>query len=99
MVKDREMENHGLMFFFTDDNPERQLQGCLNKNTLVIVNASCYVYYNLVRERELYKIEVKDQDGNLIAFEYFKDNSEDNTDKPKFNINQLLSEVIAKKGK
>lgn len=97
MVKDRGMEEHGLMFYFTDDNPDRQLQGCLNKNTLALANASCYVYYNLVRERGLFRLEVKDHNDNLLAFEYFKDDSEESEDRPKFNLNDLLAKVIAER--
>jgi hypothetical protein len=96
-VKGREMEEYS-MFFFPDNNPDRQLQSCMNKNTLVLNNASCYIYYKLKRERGLFLIQVLDQDNNLLAFEYFKDDSEESEDRPHFNMNKLLAEVIAKKG-
>jgi hypothetical protein len=97
MVKDRGMEKHGLMLFFPDDNPERQLQGCLNKNTLALNNASCYVYYNMIKEKKAYKLEVKDHNNKLLESKSFKDNDEESIDRPHFNINDLLIKVISEK--
>jgi hypothetical protein len=89
MIKDRKMENE-MMFFFPNDDNTRQMQGCLNKNTLIQNNAKCFLKF--IHEKDI--IILKDHNNNEIG-RYNLITLEDKT-KPFFDINKELTKVIEK---
>lgn len=89
MIKNRDMEDE-MMFFFPNDDSTRQMQGCLNKNTLIQNGATCYLKF--VHKKDL--IILKDHKDNVLG-QYNLVTMEDKT-KPFFDINKELSRVIEK---
>lgn len=71
MIKDAGMEDH-LMFFYPDDNFNLNMQGCLNKNTLIQHNVSSYITVNIVKVKDKYRYSIYNMKGKEVYFELSK---------------------------
>lgn len=91
MIKDAGMEDH-LLFFYPDDNPDLNMQGCLNKNTLIKHNVSHYVSVTIKEEKGKYRYSIYNMKGKEIYFECSKRSIEEKL--TKLPVAEYLNKVI-----
>lgn len=94
MIDGKEYDQMGkhLMFYFPNDDPSRQLNGCLVKNTMIKDNATKYVYLIQTAGKRFTKVEAFDQNDKLLDIGHYLTESEDK--KSSININKLLENII-----
>jgi hypothetical protein len=93
MVENRGMEK-SLMFFFPNDNPDLNLQGCLNKNTLTLNDVNFYITILIKKEERRWYYSLLDMKGNTIYFEYSKRSPDEKLSK--LPVVEYLSKLIRK---
>lgn len=94
MIDDKEYDQMGkhLMFYFPNDDPSRQLNGCLTKNTLIKDNATKYIYLVQTSGKRFTKVEAFDQSDKLLDTGHYLTDAE--TKQSSININKLLENLI-----
>ena len=92
MRTDYDKMEDNLMFFFTNDDPSRQLQGCLVKNTMIQNNATKFIYLKQTSGKRMTKVEAFDQNNNLLDTGHYL--NDDESKKTTININSLLENLI-----